>query len=265
LISEEVTGLLQEEGIIPHGGGTSILKGGMKRVKGLIDFRCLDLSYFRTVKGMIEIGAACTYSEVVDRMHEIDPCHILVKALSQSASTPLRNRISIGGSVALFPIWSDLMGPLLALEAEVSLIGKNRGRYPIGEYINKRELRKDMLITAVLFKQNAWNACYYRETRTRVDYPCFSITILVREKNNSGNNVIEEIKIVIIGSAKRFSRLTGLEETLKGQAINSIKIEGIGSALDVEFVGRKALSAEYIKANAGIQLERGLKEVLKIK
>ena len=70
---EEVTGLLQEEGIIPHGGGTSILKGGMKRVKGLIDSRRLDLSYFRTAKGakgMIEIGATCTYSEVVERQFQ---------------------------------------------------------------------------------------------------------------------------------------------------------------------------------------------------
>ena len=256
---EEVPELLKKDGTIPHGGGTSILRGRLNKIKGLIDLTNLPLHFFRDNNGNIEIGAAQTFAEVSEAISSIDPGNILARALKLAAATPLRNRITLGGSIASFPAWSDLMGPLIALDAEVSLIGAKEGIFNIARYLANRELRNHTLITGVIFKIDRWASSYYRETRTHFDYPAFTITILLKKDKN----IIKDIRIVIVGCIGKFKRLTGLEESLKGKAIGRLEIEGIGSNLEVEFTGKKGLSPGYIKYLAGVQIERGLVSVLR--
>ena len=264
---EQVPELLKIEGVRPHGGGTFLLRGGMTKVKGLIELSHLPLQYVRRENDLIEVGAACTYADVYDYLQKIDPDHILVKALDASATTPLRNRITVGGSVATFPLWSDLMGPLLALEAEVSVLGDlpagKQDRYPVRRYVKDRELRKQRLITGIRFApyraEDGWSSYYHRETRTHFDYPAFSISILLKKAESK----IEYLRIVFVGTLKRYTRLNELEESLKGRAAGEVKIEGLGGADELEFPGRKGFSASYIKHLAGVQLERGLGAVLK--
>ena len=99
----------------------------MDRFRGLVDVGKLGLDYVRIQAGTVRLGAGTTYAGAVRGLAAFDTCHPLVQALGSAATTPLRNRITVGGSVASFPYWSDLMGPLLALEAEVELTGGGRG------------------------------------------------------------------------------------------------------------------------------------------
>ena len=86
---EGVPELLKRDGIVPHAGGTFLLKTGMKSVKGLIDLGNLPLNYFHDSDGFIEIGSTMTFSDVVEKMKSIDTESILVKSLGKAASTPL--------------------------------------------------------------------------------------------------------------------------------------------------------------------------------
>lgn len=79
---KEASELLKKDNTIPHGGGTSILRGGLNRVKGLIDLSHLPLKFIRIKNRDIHIGAFKTYAEVSENMYKIDEEHILVKALS---------------------------------------------------------------------------------------------------------------------------------------------------------------------------------------
>ena len=257
---EEVIEILKKDKVVPHSGGTGILRSDFRRIKGLIDLSLLSLDYLRNNNGIVEIGAMNTYYRVVQKLSQIAPNNVLIKSLSDSASTPLRNRITIGGSVAYFPIWSDLMGPLIALEAGLSLIGEYKGDYPVLEYVRNRELRNKTLITGIRFKPDNWDSYYYRATRTETDYARFNITILLKKSNNR----IENVRIVMIGNKERFKRFTALEEYLKGKNIDRVKIQEIGKNLEVSFAGKKMGSPEYVKHLAGVELERGLSRVLAI-
>lgn len=253
---EEVKDLLKKERVIPHGGGTHILRSNMKRIKGLIDLHYLPLKFHHTKKGMVEIGSNRSFSEVSEHLDSQD---ILARALSRSASTPLRNRITVGGSIAAFPVWSDLMGPLIALEAEVSLIGEREGSFSISDYIKNSELRKGTLITGVSFKKDGWISYYYRETRTHFDYPAFTISILLKKSAK----VIEDIRIVIVGCIGKWKRLYLVEESLRGKREDEVEIDGIGENLLVKFTMKKFLSPEYLEHLARVYTERGLKDVMR--
>ncbi len=256
---KQLPDLLKREGVIPHGGGTGILRGSLNHIEGLIDLGNLQLRYVRYRNGKIEVGAGTTYADLIEHLSGTDPDHILVKALKAAASTPLRNRITVGGSAAFFPVWSDLMGPLLALDAEVTLTGEKGGSYSLSDYTKNGELRKMSLITSVQWKNKSWTSFYHRESRTKVDYPVFSISILLKVRKDT----IEDIKIIIVGTARRFTQCLQIEESLKSLTLDQARIEGIGSKLDVQFTGRRNFSAEYLKHCVGIQLERGLKAILR--
>jgi CO/xanthine dehydrogenase FAD-binding subunit len=269
---DEVPPLLAKRGVVPHGGGTGILRMKVLRdwsrsdeqdaggVRGLIDLGRLPLRRFERSGGRVKIGSALTFAEVAERL-EMD--HILARALGSSASTPLRNRITIGGSVALFPVWSDLMGPLIALEADVDLIGAERGTFPIVRYISEPALRRGTLVTGVSFRDQTWSSFYYRDARTRFDYSSFTVTILLEK----GAGKVLDARVVVIGCKGKFNRLRELEEQVKG--ISAVEAGGAragdAGALSyptLSFSGRKFMSPEYLAHCARVELERGLEALM---
>lgn len=252
---EEVVELLREPGVVPHGGGTGILRTGTAKLKGLIDLRGLPLHDFRASKESVEIGAARTFAEVVEDMGRLDPGSVLVQALSQAASTPLRNRITVGGSVALAPIWSDLLGPLVALGAEVSLIGAHEGYYPVADFVRDRVLHKGTLITGVRFGADRWRAHYFRAARTTFDYASFNLTVLLKK---GAGGLIEDCRLVVVGNKRQFKRLEEQEKDLIGYKVGEVDFAALATRVKVDFTPKALGSPEYIRHLFGVELERGL-------
>jgi CO/xanthine dehydrogenase FAD-binding subunit len=252
---DEVPEILALEGVIPYSGGTGILGGGMTRIRGLMDVSRLDLKFCRTQDGTIDLGAALSYSETASALAESG--HLLSRSLSQAATEPLRNRISLGGSISMFPYWSDLMGPLLALEAELSIVGVNSGTRALEEYLQNRDFRQNTLITSIRLPDQPWQGAYYRHTRTPTDRPAFSITVLLRRNAKQ----IEEIRIGVVGCSGRYRRLTGVEKILEGSDVSTDPSELLGAAteqLDIDFPARMGFSTEYLNTCASIELKRTL-------
>jgi len=254
---DEVPDILAREGVIPHGGGTGILWSGLTRVRGLMDVSGLDLKYIRRRDGSIALGAALSYSETVRAV--ADTHHPLAHSLHSAAAQPLRNRITLGGSISMFPYWSDLMGPLLALEAKLSLAGANGETRGLEEYLQDRNLRTNTLITSVLLPDVPWQGAYYRHTRTPTDRPAFSITVALRLESGK----IETIRVVVVGCTGRYRRLTEIEAALTGTDVPSKMPEDLSQRigetvkrLGIDFPARMGFGAEYLNACAEVELVR---------
>jgi len=256
---EEVPGILAREGLVPHSGGTGILWGGMTRIRGLMDVSRLDLKFCRARDGTIELGAALSYCQAAAALAESG--HVLSRSLSSAATEPLRNRISLGGSISMFPYWSDLLGPLLASEAELSLEGANSGTRALEEFLQNRDLRQNTLITSIRLPDQPWQGAYYRHTRTTTDRPAFSLTVLLRRSARR----IEETRIVVVGCSERYRRLVGVEKVLQGSEIRSDPsqlLEEAAGQLVIDFPARMGFSAGYLKACAAIELKRTIASAL---
>jgi CO/xanthine dehydrogenase FAD-binding subunit len=259
---EEAAVLVREEGILPHGGGTWILMGGIRKTRGIIDLDHLPLRFFREKKSHIEIGPCLTYADLIENIERVDPGHVLSKALSHAASTPLRNRITVGGTISAFPAWSDLMGPLLALETEVSLIGQKEGQYTLQEYARTPGLRKGTLISSIRIKKTKWDSYYHREVRTRFDYPAFTVTILARKNGKT----VEDARVVVVGCSGKFLRLIGPEEILREKKRAELKLDGrlrdiVFGLEEIRFARKKGNDPVYTKHLCFVALERGLEQI----
>ena len=139
---EDAIGLLEA-----HGDEAKLLAGGhsllplmklrLASVSHLIDIGGIEeLSFIRKVDGAISIGAITTHSELAESelLRERQP--LLPKAAIQIADVQVRNRGTLGGSVAHADPAADLVPVLLALEAELCVRGPaGERRVAAGDFI----------------------------------------------------------------------------------------------------------------------------------
>lgn len=253
----ELTSLLQKKNVVVHGGGTLLIRSGLKNTRGLINLDSLALNVINRRNNCFEIGATTTFAQIIDKLSQMKPDSILVKSLTLAATNPLRNRITLGGSIASFPIWSDLMGPLIALETQVDIYGHSNERIPITEYITRKDIKKASIIKKIVFEDDSWRSSYYRFARTKTDYSGFNITVLWKQSNGH----LDDIRIVCVGTRKKFTRLDDVEKQLKGKNIDDVDGEQLTRSVSLPFTSSKHGSAEYLSYLAGVQLGRLLSNI----
>ena len=278
---EEIPNFLKE-GCIPHGGGTHLLKSGLLRrgaesIRGIIDISGIkELKDFKEINGRIELGAGLTYGETIVHVGKLLPGSVIVKALSGAASNALRNRVTLGGSIASFPPWSDLVGPLIAIDADVYFITKDSAAEDMistGDFLKMPADRKKVFITKVAFKSIPCRSWYYRDVRTRFDYPKFTISITV---SGGGRTLEPVVRIVITGAKGKFLRESAIEEAVvemlrqgkndgKKLFSGSMLKDLIDAKLTARFQRKMETSGEYLRHVASVELRKGLEELMRSK
>lgn len=222
---------LYNEGYKAHGGGTFLVKTNLK-ADGYFNLAAVpELKKSGTAGDSIILGSALTYTEAADCLEKEVPGNFISAALSAAAATPLRNRITLGGSIYAAPKWSDLIGPLKAAGASLKILPGGI-TVSVSDYYSDRELRHSGIITEVIIPKTNIKGGYYRFTQTHFDYPFFTVSISVRKDGSM------------------ISVLTGT---------SSGPVE-LSSPTEVpEFNKERGISGEYIRERAAIELSRLLK------
>ncbi|MCD6336709.1 MAG: FAD binding domain-containing protein [Candidatus Marinimicrobia bacterium] len=254
----EASALLERKSILPHGGGTNLTRRNLAHVEGVINLANLGLNYVKKNKAMIEIGSMSSYADVVAGLRSVSPGNILIKALKDAANTPCRNRITIGGSIAFVPKWSDLIGALLALEAKVVLVGNKTGEFLLSEYLYQRELQEQTLICAVKFKDFIYRSGHYRDIKTQNDMPLFTITVLLKMNEDH----IEQAKVFVVGTKERISHMEELEKYLINKTKSEISENKIYDLVELLFVGKRITDPEYLSYKVKIETARTIFRIL---
>jgi carbon-monoxide dehydrogenase medium subunit len=137
------------------GGDAKVLAGGqslvallnlrLSRPAVLVDIGSLDeLRYVEQVNGHLEIGALTTQASVEANDEIRDACPLLGEAIEHVAHPPVRNRGTVGGSIAHADPAAELPLVLCALEGSVRL------RSPGGErQVQAAEFFRGFLMTAL--------------------------------------------------------------------------------------------------------------------
>src|SRR5262245_50932819 len=112
-------------------GGHSLLpllKLGLAEVKTLVDIgRVRDLAYVRRENGGFAIGPLTTHA-TIQRSAELAGLPLLAEVAGHIGDLQVRNRGTIGGSLAHGDPGADLPAAALALEAELRLTGPRGAR-----------------------------------------------------------------------------------------------------------------------------------------
>ena len=212
-----------------HGARAKILAGGHSLIPlmklrltqpgWIIDLRRLnDLRKVTQGKGTLAIGALCThrdleFSPLVGRM-----CPLLQKAAAQIGDVQVRNRGTIGGSLAHGDPAADYPAAVLVLEAEMRTVSDGKSRT-----IRAADFFVDLLTTAlgpreiltrirVPIIRNVGTA-YLKLPQKASGFALVGAAALVRVREGR----FREVRLAFNGVAPRPYRATAVEEALQGQ------------------------------------------------
>ncbi len=264
-IDEALNLLAQNEDAKILAGGHSLipaLKLRLMQPPVLVDIaRIKELSYIREEQGQIRIGAATTHYQIEssDLLKQI--CPLLPDCAAHIGDVQVRNKGTIGGSVAHSDPAGDWPAAMLALNAEIVAVSKNGERA-----IKADDFFVDLLTTALetgeilreirIAKPNGAAQAY-----VKMPHPAsgFAVVGVAANLTMDGGDC-RSASLGITGIAAKAYRPSAVEAALTGAPLNEETISSATShaADDIDCNGDLFASADYRRHLATVYTKRAI-------
>ncbi len=243
-----------------YAGGLSATKKLTHRAEGFVVLNNGILNEIKVDNDMISIGAFTTINSFVESCLDNSTCVYLKNAIKEAGSMSIRERMTFGGSIHDFPIWSDVVGPLITLNATIEYFDGNHYSYiPVEEYIGKVGSFQPHIITTISFPVSQSSKYFnYRLTRVHFEYPSMTINGYVKIEDNT----ISDIKVFIGGTTKKYSKMYDFEQYLKKKKLTADNIFSARKFINPVFSGNSMYSGNYLTEQASIALVDLLMNIL---
>jgi carbon-monoxide dehydrogenase medium subunit len=269
--AREVVELLTRHGdrAVVVGGGTFLhglfAKGGTSHVEILVDLQKAGLSYIRTSRSALSIGATTTFRELADceqvrNMPELGA----VRDALQYPPPQIRNMATVGGCVAAAYSLFDLPVALMALDSSVKTLGPHGSR-EIGlenfflDYFEHTLEKSEFLTDILLPNLPARSGSAFLKLETNANDLALLNVAARLTLNEAG--VCQDARVVVGGGIGKVPvRALSCEAILKGQRPSQSLLEESARqvAADIHPVSDHRASAQYRRAVAKVYLRRAL-------
>ena len=193
----------------------------------LIDIgRVPGLSGVTAEGGRVTVGALTTHAELEASAALRERAPIVAEAASEIGDQQVRNRGTIGGSLAHADPASDLPAVAVALGASIHISGGGGERTVAAEDFFRGlfevDLAEDELITAVSFEQAAAAHAAYAKLRHPASH--FAIVGVAASLAIEGG-ACASARVAVTGASTHAQRLGAVEQALAGSALGDDAIE----------------------------------------
>jgi carbon-monoxide dehydrogenase medium subunit len=272
-INEAVALLASHDGEAkPLAGGQSLVPMLAFRVASpslLVDLRKLaELRQIKIADDGVTLGAMVRWRDILDdaRLRKAHP--LLVAAVEHVAHYQIRNRGTVGGSIAHADPAAEMPGIVVTCEAKIAIIGKSGARVIDAANFFQgplmTALKPDEIITEI--RLPAWPAKrrfgFQEFARRRGDFALAAAMLFYDEDGGkAGNAQAFNAHVGAIGVADRPLRLTAVEQVLNGNKIDETIIAKAEAAASASVDPEDDIHAggAYRKALLGVMVERALK------
>ena len=245
-----------------HGSQTSIIAGGTDLMiaarngdvasRYVVDVsRLEEMRTIAVTEGTLSIGAAVTYTEIVNSPQIAQWAPILAQAAGYVGSVQIRNVGTLGGNVANASPAADSVPPLLVHRARVQIRSASSERSePLEEVIigpYRTTLKPGEVMTRFILEplgdEYHWN--FQRIARRRALSVARMNAAVIGRLDSSG--VVEELRLSVGSITPEPSRMTGAEDHLKGKVPDPLLIQEAAEKVSLEMVRRSGVraSTEY--------------------
>ena len=270
-LDEALTLLAQNEDAKILAGGHSLIPAMKLRLAMpplLIDIsRIADLAYVREAEGQIRIGAMTTHYQIESSELLQSICPLLPECASHIGDLQVRNKGTIGGSVAHSDPAGDWPAAMIALNAEIVATSRNGART-----INADDFFVDMLTTALepgeilseirVNKTNGKTGQAY----AKLHHPAsgFAIVGVAANLTAGGDGTCHRASIGITGVSSKAYRATAVEAALTGAGADDQTVaKAAAHAVDgVDINGDLFASADYRRHLAEVYTRRAITAAL---
>jgi len=269
---QEAVALLEQSG-----GDAKVLAGGhsllpllklrLAEPAALIDIgRLPGMTGIQNQGGELIIGSLTTHATVAtsDAVKQAAP--LLAEAANVIGDQQVRNRGTIGGSLAHADPAGDLPAVILALEAQIKAVGPNGERtIPANDFfvdmltsaLQESEILTEIRVPAL---PSGAGTAYLKMDHPASHYALCGVAAIVQL---SGGNV-QDVRVAVTGVGPKAYRATGVEEALRGQAANESSVEQAAqhAADGIDALGDIHASTEYRSHLARVFAKRALNQAI---
>jgi carbon-monoxide dehydrogenase medium subunit len=245
-------------------GGHSLvplMKLRLSEPRVLIDIsRIPELSGIRERNGKITIGAGTVHHDVATSALLHERCPVVSEAAATIGDPQVRNRGTLGGSIAHADPSADMPAVMLALNAEMHLKGPKGWRVvPAADFFKDLftvDMASDEILASIQFspvRTAAYAKLYQRASHFAIVGVAASLDV------NDGT--IVSARVGLTGAASHARRLIAVEEALAGQRLSTETIEGAAQAAALaagEISSDIHASADYRRAMIRVFTRRAL-------
>ena len=214
--------------------------------------------------GKIQIGAATTHHAVATSALLADKCPALADTAATIGDPQVRNRGTIGGSLAHADPAADYPAILVALDAEIHIKGKGGWRAvkasDFFQGLFTVDLQPDEIIAGVHVKPQ--KAAAYAKLHQRASH--FAIVGVAAAVAISGGK-ITSARVGLTGATSHATRLTHVEDALRGQPATPAAIDAVATTASAGLEGLNSdihASEEYRRSMVNVFTKRALVEAL---
>ena len=231
----------------------------------LVDLRKLaDLRGIRISDAGVTLGAMVRWRDI-EEDERLETAHPLLKAaISHVAHYQIRNRGTVGGSVAHADPAAEMPGIAMTCDAEIAVVGKSGAHV-----IQAADFFQGALTTAlttdeiiVEVRLPAWPAGrrwgFQEFARRRGDFAMAAAAVFYdQDERGKARNA----HVGVIGVGDRPLRLTAVEDILNGESIDEATIAKADAATSAAVEPQDDIhaSAAYRRSLVGTMVERALK------
>ena len=262
--------------MLTAGGGAKLIAGGHSLVplmkfrlsepKALIDIaRIPGLSGIHEKDGKIHIGAGTVHHEVASSTLLREKCPVVAETAGQIGDPQVRNRGTMGGSLAHADPAADYPAAMLAVDAEVHLKGPQGWRVVKAQDFFKDlftvDMAADEIIASVQFAPV--QAAAYAKLRQRASH--YAIVGVAAALHVSGGK-IQSARVGLTGAGSHATRLTGVEQALAGQPLTQAAVAAAAQRAGADLTHLNAdihASEEYRRAMVPVFTRRALEGAMR--
>ena len=250
-----------------HGDDAKVLAGGhslipamklrLARPAVIVDIgRIANLSYIREAGGAVAIGATTTHQEIESSPLVAAKSPLLAETAAHIGDLQVRNRGTIGGSLAHADPAADYPASILALDAEIDLVGP-RGRRTVtaGAFfvdLLQTAIAPDEILVEIRVPVTATTVAYVKTEQKASGFALCGVAAVVGDGG---------IRVGVTGVAAKAYRASAVEQALAGQRSPSepaIAAASARAADGVEALGDIHASPEFRAHLAQVNTRRAI-------
>ncbi len=245
-------------------GGHSLvplMKLRLSEPQVLVDIsRIPDLSGISERDGKIVIGAGTVHHAVATSALLLKACPVVAEAAATIGDPQVRNRGTIGGSLAHADPSADMPAVMVALDAEIHLRGPKGWRVvkapAFFQDLFTVDMAADELIVSVQFapvRAAAYAKLYQRASHYAI--------VGVAAALDAHDGTIRSARVGLTGASSHATRLANVEQALAGQPLSATTIASAAALAGAGLAGVNAdlhASEEYRRAMIPVFTRRAL-------
>jgi aerobic carbon-monoxide dehydrogenase medium subunit len=254
-----------------HGDDAKVLAGGHSLIPAMklrlaqpaviVDIgRIAGLSYIRDAGGAIAIGATTTHQEIEASALLRDRSPLLAETAAHIGDLQVRNKGTIGGSLAHADPAADYPAAILALDAEIDLVGP-RGKRTVKASaffvdLLQTAIAADEILTEIRVPATAKTVAYVKTEQKASGFALAGVAAVV---------AADGVRVGVTGVAATAYRAAAVEQALAGQrhpGAAAIAAAAARAAENVEPLSDIHASAEFRAHLAQVNTRRAIERAL---